>query len=235
LLRAAILAMVEASSIDSLRTALAPVEQLRGGHSELEASVLESFAALEAFHEELNEWQRELTRQQAKLDQREAAVTDAESRRSELDGPSGAGDRQDADVQAELRQLEEENAEQLQAINDLDRQLVAAQTELRTVRKHADELHAAMETERELAVDEHRQWHGELREMRRLLQAQSQMLVSLGAQPVEDAGADEDTSSSHQNAAADQEEPAPRDADATARVADLRRRASSRLAQRRPT
>jgi DNA repair exonuclease SbcCD ATPase subunit len=218
--------MVEAASIEGLRTALAPVEELRGGHSELEASVLESFAALEALHGELSEWQRELTRQQAELDQREAAVNDAEC--VAPDSQPTDVDRRIAEMRDESRQLEAENAEQLQAINDLDRQLVAAQAELRTVRKHSEELLAALETERERAVDEHRQWHGDLREMRSLLQAHSQMLVSLGAEPVADAGPDDEAASAT-------DEPAPRDAEAMARVADLRRRASTRLAHRRPT
>src|SRR6185295_10067654 len=86
-----------------------------------------------------------------------------------------------AKSQEEARQLEQENAEQLQALDDLERQLVAAQAELRTVRMHGDEVALALETERERAADEQRQWGGELRDMRRLLLQHNAMLISLGA------------------------------------------------------
>jgi chromosome segregation ATPase len=71
--------MIAAPSPDVLNSALAPVVELRGEHSELESSVRESFAAVEALHDELSEWQRELARQQAEFDQRIAAEADAES------------------------------------------------------------------------------------------------------------------------------------------------------------
>jgi len=47
---------------------LRPVESLRDEQTQLEAWVHQSFAALERLHSELDEWQRELTRQQADLD-----------------------------------------------------------------------------------------------------------------------------------------------------------------------
>nr|MBA3485071.1 hypothetical protein [Pirellulales bacterium] len=62
------------TSIETLRSALAPVEALRGEHSQLESWLCESFTAIDALHGELSDWQRDLTRQQALLDQREAAL-----------------------------------------------------------------------------------------------------------------------------------------------------------------
>jgi peptidoglycan hydrolase CwlO-like protein len=70
--------MVEAPTADVFRSALAPVQALRGEHSQLETWVRESFATLEALQNDLEEWQRELTRQQAELDQRAAGIADAE-------------------------------------------------------------------------------------------------------------------------------------------------------------
>ena len=66
--------MSVSTSIETLREALAPVEALRGEHSQLESWVRESFTAMDALHGELSDWQRDLTRQQAQLDQREAAL-----------------------------------------------------------------------------------------------------------------------------------------------------------------
>jgi chromosome segregation ATPase len=105
--------MIAAPSPDILHTALAPVEELRGEHSQLETSVRESFAALETLHDELTEWQRELTREQAEFDQRAAAEADAES--------------QLVAAQAELQPLRQ-RAEELASALDAERKRHADQT-----------------------------------------------------------------------------------------------------------
>jgi hypothetical protein len=71
------------TSIETLRSALAPVEALRGEHSQLESWLCESFTAIDALHDELSDWQRDLTRQQALLDQREAALREGIETRAE--------------------------------------------------------------------------------------------------------------------------------------------------------
>ena len=76
------------ASIEKLRRALAPVEALRGEHSQLELWLRESFATMEALHGELSDWERDLTRQQAQLDQREAAL---ETERERADDPRRLG------------------------------------------------------------------------------------------------------------------------------------------------
>ncbi|HMP04904.1 MAG TPA: hypothetical protein PJ982_01020 [Lacipirellulaceae bacterium] len=63
-----------APTLVALDSALVPVDQLRGEHSQLEDSVRESFAAIETLHTELSQWQQELVRQQEALDQRVAAL-----------------------------------------------------------------------------------------------------------------------------------------------------------------
>jgi chromosome segregation ATPase len=147
--------MVESRSIETLRDALAPVEALRGEQSQLESWIRESFAAMDSLHSELSEWQRELTRQQALLDQREAAPQDAsQSRESET---VAALERQLAASRNDVRQLEEENAEQLQAVEELERQVSVLTAELRLVTKHAEE---------------QQKWTYEVQELRRLLERQ---------------------------------------------------------------
>jgi hypothetical protein len=69
----------------------------------------------------------------------------------------------------------------------LERQLAAAQQELRTARKHSEDVANALDAERERAMDDHRLWSGELRALRRFLERQSEMLVSLGAVAARDA------------------------------------------------
>ena len=140
--------MIAAPSPDILHAALAPVEELRGEHSQLESSVRESFAALETLHDELTEWQRELTREQAEFDQRAAAEADAES------------------------------------------QLAIAQSELQTLRQRAEDLARALDAERQRNVDESGIWADELRDMRRLLERHSAMLVSLGAEAPDEGDPD---------------------------------------------
>jgi chromosome segregation ATPase len=214
-------AMSISTSIETLREALAPVEALRGEHSQLESWVRESFTAMDALHGELSDWQRDLTRQQAQLDQREAALQEG-TQACESEAVARL-EQELSQSRDETRQLEEENAEQLQALEELDRQLALVKAELRLVTKHADERAASLDAERERADEERRQWTGELREMRRVLER----LAELPAAPdgVETAGSLSD------------EDPADEPA-VGARAAELRRRANSRRAaqqQRRPS
>jgi len=211
-------------SIEALRTALAPVEALRGEQSQLESWVFESFTALDALHDELSDWQRDLTRQQAALDQREAALTDAEG------GGEGLAELQHqlATAQEETRQLEEESTEQLQTLEDLERKLVISHAELRTARQHSDELNRTLQTERQRATDEHRHWTGELQEMRRLLAQQADMLAKFTGR--EDGAAADGPVPLACAAPAGEDEQA---SDTTARAAEFRRRAQSRRAAHR--
>lgn len=68
--------MKAAPPLEILNAALEPVEELRGDHSQLESTVRESLAELETLHDELTQWQRDLTRRQADLDQRVAAAAE---------------------------------------------------------------------------------------------------------------------------------------------------------------
>jgi chromosome segregation ATPase len=218
--------MLQPPSLDAVHSGLDPVEALRGEQSQLEAWVRESTTALEALNDELTEWQRDLTRQQAELDQREAALCEAESLATSEGRTVAVLEAELTRVRDESRQLEEENAEQLQTQNGLERQLVAAQTALRAARKHADELADALDAERERELEEHRLFAGELREMRRVLHQQGAMLVSLGAA----LPADEEETPDQELAEGDD----AAGADAAGRAAELRRRGAARRANRRP-
>ncbi len=206
--------MSATTSLESLR------EVLAGEHSQLESWVSESFAAMEALHGELSDWQRELTRQQALLDQREAALADA-AQASESEAIVRLREELAA-ARNETRQLEEENGEQLQALEELHKDLAVAKTELRAAHKHAEELKASLDAERQRGEEQQHTFTTELRELRRMIERQGALLERLT-----DAAHDE----SHVNAG-DAENETP---DAGDRAAELLRRASTRRAQRRPT
>lgn len=212
--------MSATSSIESLREALAPVEALRGEHSQLESWVRESFSAMDSLHGELADWQRGLTRQQAQLDQREAALDEGAAARESAS--VAALEQRLSQVQDDARQLEEENVEQLQAIETLDRQIAIAKAELRLVNKHAEEVTALLESERERASEEHRHWTAEFRELRRLMERLT------GPHAGDSAPAGSGTATSIAD-----DEPSDETTEASVSAAELRRRASSRRAAQR--
>ena len=210
--------MVEFRSIDTLREALAPVEALRGEQSELESWVRESFATLDSLHGELSDWQRDLTRQQALLDQRQAAVDDAGDALAQI----AEYEERLAEADQQYRQLEAENAEQLQTLEEVEQQLAAAKAELRVLHRDGHE-----------HVEERRQWLAELRELRRTMEAQGSLLQRLAERAVE--GDEEGAAETGAHGSEALEEPAPGD-DVSCRSVELRRRADSRrAAQRRPS
>lgn len=213
--------MSPAPTIDRLRQALAPVEVLRGEHSLLEKWMRESFAAIDSLHDELTEWQRDLTRQQAMLDQREAAVADASE--EHMAAAVAAVEKQLRQTQEESRQLTQENAEQLRTIAIIEKQLLAAKAEVRLTAQRADELSVALHSERERAAEEHRQWTEELREMRKMLAMAMHARLAIG--PTSE-GAEDSCGSSDDSGESD---------DRAARATDLQRHANTlNAAQQRP-
>lgn len=160
--------MIATPTFDRLNQALAPVETLRGEHSMLEKWLRESFAALETLHEELDDWQRELTRQQAALDQREAAVADA-SEQVAADALAEV-ERRLASAREVNRQLQQENAEHVQARDSAEEQLAVAQADLRRAAARIDELTAALEAERQESAAQSRRWADEACESRQPLE-----------------------------------------------------------------
>jgi chromosome segregation ATPase len=110
--------MIAAPSPDVLHSALAPVEELRGEHSQLVSSVRESFAALETLHDDLTEWQRELTREQAEFDQRAAAEADAQSQLAAAQVELQALRQRAEDLSSALEAERQRNADESRAWTD---------------------------------------------------------------------------------------------------------------------
>jgi chromosome segregation ATPase len=213
-----------AEAVDSLHATMEPMESLHGEHSQLEGWVHDSFAALEKLHSELTEWQSELARKQTELDLREDAVM-----RSESQTVSGDAEEQIAHWQHELsesrdeiQQVEQENAEQLQELEHLELSLVQMEKELQDAHKRTLDLDQMLEVERTRSTEEQRQWQGEFRDMRRLMEKQSSLLENR-IRDARDATEDEGESSdgSHQ---------AESNGEAISRTAEWRRRAKARLA-----
>jgi chromosome segregation ATPase len=213
-----------AEAVDSLHATMEPMESLHGEHSQLEGWVHDSFAALEKLHSELTEWQSELARKQTELDLREDAVM-----RSESQTVSGDAEEQIAHWQHELsesreeiQQVEQENAEQLQELEHLELSLVQMEKELQDAHKRTLDMDQMLEVERARSTEEQRQWQGEFRDMRRLMEKQSSLLENRIRDTRDSAESKEDLTT----------EPGAVDpnGEATSRTAELRRRAKARLA-----
>ena len=166
---------------------------------------------MDSLHSELAEWQRELTRQQALLAEREAAL--AEGRGAKESDAVARLELELAKANEDLKQSEEENAEQLQALQDLDRQLALAKSELKHANKRAEELHASLEAQRAQAAEQHLEVIGELQRLRRALEGLAEEPNTAGHAAAADSG----------------------EGEGSGRAAELLRRATNRRAQRRPT
>jgi chromosome segregation ATPase len=102
-------------------------EALAGEHAQLESWLRESFAAMDALYGELFEWQRDLTRQQAQLDQREAAQSEPAAATGS-DGLIIAKFKEAlAAAREQVRQLKHENGELQESLEDLQLQLAGAE------------------------------------------------------------------------------------------------------------
>jgi chromosome segregation ATPase len=216
-------AMVEFRSLETLREALAPVEALRGEQSELESWVRESFATLDSLHGELSDWQRDLTRQQALLDQRQAAADDASQHLAHAE----EYERRLVAAEEEYRQLVVENAEQLQTLEEVGRKLAVAKSELRLLQQSNEERGSALERERQRATEEHHEWLTELRELRRTMQLHGSLLQRLTGSTHEGNALPDGAATGPAHDAAGQP---PLDDDVACRAAELRRRAELRRA-----
>ena len=166
------------AAVDSLQATLEPLESLHGGQSQLEAWVQDSFSALEKLHSELTEWQSELARKQTEIDLREDAISRTESQTIDGDAEEQIAhwQRELAEARAEMQQLEEENAEQLQALENMELKFVQLEEELGDVRKRSAEVDQMLESERVRFTEEQHQWQGEFRDMRQLLEKQYSLL-----------------------------------------------------------
>jgi chromosome segregation ATPase len=101
---------------------LKPVEALRDEQTQLEAWVHQSFAALERLHSDLDEWQQELTRQQADLD---------ENLSNRLDSSE-----QILQLEKDLDRTEQERDQALQAVLQIEKALEQSQASLAENENH---------------------------------------------------------------------------------------------------
>ena len=213
-------------TVDSLQATIEPLQALQGEHSQLEMWVHDSFAALEKLHSELTEWQSELARKQTELDLREDAV-----RRGEEQVIDGDAAQQIQHWRAQLEEsrkdtqvLEEESAEQLQELENMELLVVQLEEQLQTSEKRNADLTQLLETERTRADQEQHQWQGEFKDMRRLLEKQCSLLEDRIRNTRETSEGTEDE--------ARVQEGQTDAAAAISRTAELRRRAKARRAAR---
>ena len=217
-------ATATATPVDSLQATLEPLESLHGGQSQLEAWVQDSFSALEKLHSELTEWQSELARKQTEIDLREDAISRTESQTIDGDAEEQIAhwQRELAEAREETQLLEEENAEQLQELENMELKFVKMEKELQDAGKRFAEVNQSLDLERVRSAEEQNQWQGEFRDMRRMMEKQ----YSLLEERVRDS---RDSAEGEADSATD---PGKGDSngEATSRTAELRRRAKARLA-----
>ena len=213
-----------ATVVDSLQATLEPLGSLHGEHSQLESWVHDSFSALEKLHSELTEWQSELARKQTEIDLREDAISRIESQTIGGDAEEQIAhwQRELAEAREETQLLEEENAEQLQELENMELKFVKMEKELQDAGKRSTEVNQLLELERVRSAEEQNQWQGEFRDMRRMMEKQYSLLEERVR----------DSRDSTEGVADSATGPGEGDSngEATSRTAELRRRAKARLA-----
>jgi len=203
-------------TLESLQATLEPLAAMQGEHTQLEAWVNNSCQALENLHGELAEWQNELARKQTKLDLREDALEKCQHQEEEISTQVEQWKADLAAAREEAGQLKEENVDQLQQLQQLERQCIELEAELKLAQQRSAELSQALEAERARAQTEQTQWKEEFKGMRELLDKQCSLLASQLTSG--------DPSARGARAAS---------AEASQRSLELRRRAQSRLAAKR--
>lgn len=203
--------MTESIDQEAVREAVAPVGQLYAEHQQLTDLLHDAFGELEALQDELTGWQHQLDEQDAS--------------RAEGSLPEGPGD--DA-LRRELEQLEAENAERLQALEDLERDHAVALGELATLREQTSELSQLLTAQREQAEAHRQRWMAELQAVRATIQSGPAPIppglpgtAGRLAQPVAASTSDDGESADNPN-------------HNVSRAAQLRQRAKAQRAARHP-
>lgn len=171
-------------TLESLNSALEPLEILQSDQAELGTWIHDSFSALEKLHEELTQWQSELARKETELDLRQDALV----KNQDTLGKTKTTDKtlqkqvllleqQLAAAKDELQQLEGENSEQLQEFERLEVRYGELEVEHKLAQLHVTELEAALAAERQRTASESDLWKEEFREMRGELEKYYQMLA----------------------------------------------------------
>ena len=204
-------------TLESLQATLEPLVAMHGEHTQLEAWVKDSGQALEKLHGELAEWQNELARKQTNLDLREDALEKCQHQEDEIGTQIDQWKADLAVAREESGQLKEENADQTQQLEQLERQCIALEAELKLAQQRSEELSQSLKSERVRAQAEQTQWKEEFKGMRELLDKQCSLLatqLTSGDSPARSARA--------------------LNTEASDRSLELRKRAQARLAAKRP-
>ncbi len=165
-----------------------------------------------------------MARKQTEIDLREDAISRIESQTIGGDAEEQIAhwQRELAEAREETQLLEEENAEQLQELENMELKFVKMEKELQDAGKRSTEVNQLLELERVRSAEEQNQWQGEFRDMRRMMQKQYSLLEERVRDSRDSAEGETDS------AAGPGEEDS--NGEATSRTAELRRRAKARLA-----
>lgn len=169
--------MSTTGTLESLHTALEPLEVLQSEQVELSSWIHDSFAALEKLHEELTQWQSELARKETELDLRQDALGKSKTAEKGLQKQAIQLEQQLAATKEELQQLEEENSEQLREFENLEARYSELEIDRQVAQQRITELEAALEAERARASADNDTWKDEFREMRGDLEKYYQLLA----------------------------------------------------------
>jgi len=212
-------------AIESIQAALEPLEALQGEHSQLESWVHDSFSALEKLHGDLSEWQAELARKQTDLDLREDALEKCQGQNEDLDHLVDQWKHDLNAAREEVRQLEDENGEQLQELEDLERRHLLLESELHATRERTEKLTAALEVERARTTEEQQRWSSEFQQLRELLKEQHSLLKKHLREEEKSVASSSETLEVTTDLTAE--------LDSSSRSSELRRRAQSRRVAKR--
>lgn len=203
-------------TLESLQSTLEPLAALHGQQTQLESWVNDSCQALEKLHGELTGWQNELARKQTDLDLREDALEKCQLQEDELGSQVEQWKANLATAQEESQQFAEENSEQLEQLNQLETRCIELENALKASREQSAELTASLESERDRAAEEQKQWKEEFKGMRELLDKQCTLLATQLQSPSQPSSAAAEVKN-----------------EASARSQELRHRAKARLAAKR--
>ncbi len=156
-------------TLDSIHEVLEPLQALQTENAELGGWIHDSFSALEKLHEELTQWQSELSRKETDLDLREEAVSKGKASESDLQQKLTQLELELATARDELQQLEEVSSEELQELEELENRLAELDAELNVSRARIIELEAKLLAEREHSSAAQDTWKGEFRELHEVL------------------------------------------------------------------
>lgn len=202
-------AMFQASALCDRESIEACLADLRAHQESLDRYIEESFRELDALHTDLETFYQDLVRQGETLERARAELQQSqrerEMEREALDREQIANleqlEQQYQQAQQELETLRlevagrdaqpmDESAEGYSAeLRDLQQQREELEAELEAVRTRAAELSDALDEAKRQSVEERAEWSTELKQMRRILERQSELLATAPTQPVAAAAA----------------------------------------------